>query len=171
MAPWRRISQDGWLPARDGPKGCTMKLASTRGTVVVSDWTAEFFEATQVPAAVQHDSTVWVTGQTGTLPDGSLSTTVNGQIRQAFANVGECLMAAGASWADVVEMNTYSIGLRDHGEVMLEIAAEFLDPPFPAWTAVGVTELWEEGAVFELQCVAVVPRTAGPDQLFGVGDI
>src|ERR1700686_2807268 len=127
-----------------------MELASTRGTVVVSEWTAEFFEATHVPAAVQRDSTVWVTGQTGTLPDGTLSATVSGQIRQAFVNVGDCLMAAGAGWADVVEMNTYSIGLRDHGEIMLEIAAEFLDPPYPAWTAVRIAELWRWDAVFDL---------------------
>jgi enamine deaminase RidA (YjgF/YER057c/UK114 family) len=135
-----------------------MELTSSRGVAVVSEMTAEFFQATHVPAAVRRDATVWVTGQTGTRPDGSVAATTSEQIRQTFVNVGDCLEAAGASWADVVQMNSYSVGLRQQGESLLEIAAEFLDPPFPAWTAVGVVELWEEGAEFELECVAVVTR-------------
>ena len=33
---------------------------------------------------------------------------------------------------------------------------EFLSDPYPAWTAVGVTELIDEGAVVEIGCVAAV---------------
>ena len=30
-----------------------------------------------------------------------------------------------------------------------------LSPPYPAWTDVGITELFEPEAVFEMSCVAV----------------
>ena len=39
---------------------------------------------------------------------------------------------------------------------MLRVAAEFLVPPYPAWTPIGVTELWPPEAVVEIRCVAVV---------------
>jgi enamine deaminase RidA (YjgF/YER057c/UK114 family) len=41
--------------------------------------------------------------------------------------------------------------------VLLAVAAEFLQDPFPAWTAVGVTELIDPEAVIEISCVAVFP--------------
>jgi len=140
-----------------------MELECTRGVAAISDASQGFFEETRVPSAVRNGSTVWVTGQTGDLPDGTVVEPVEEQIRQAFANVEGCLSAAGASWSDVVEMTTYSVGLRSHAEVMLSVAGEFLASPFPAWTAIGVAELWE-GAVFEMKCVAVVePKSSiGP---------
>jgi enamine deaminase RidA (YjgF/YER057c/UK114 family) len=39
------------------------------------------------------------------------------------------------------------------------VAAEFLEDPYPAWTAVGVTELLLPEALIEISCVAVVPTT------------
>jgi enamine deaminase RidA (YjgF/YER057c/UK114 family) len=133
-----------------------MKLESTRGTVVVPALLQGFYDETQVPGAILNGSTLWVTGQTGIMEDGSIAPTPQEQIRQSFRVVGECLSAAGAAWSDVVAVTAYTIGLRQHGEEMVEIAGEFLSAPLPAWTAVGVTELWEEGAMFELSCVAVV---------------
>ena len=99
-------------------------------------------------------------GQTGDLPDGTVLEPVEEQTRQALANVEGCLSAAGASWSDVIEMTMHSVDLRCHADVMFSVAGEFLASPFPAWTAIGVAELWE-GAVFEVKCVAVVqPQTS-----------
>lgn len=136
-----------------------MEMETPRGVAIIADASQDFFEETSVPSAVRNNATVWVTGQTGDLPDGTVVQPVEEQIRQAFANVADCLSAAGVSWSDVVEMTTYSVGLQGQAEVMLSVAGEFLASPFPAWTAVGVTELWE-GAVFEIQCVAVVQPQA-----------
>lgn len=48
------------------------------------------------------------------------------------------------SWSDVVEINSYHVGLRSQADFMLSVAAEFLEPPYLAWTPVGVTELWPQ---------------------------
>jgi len=138
-----------------------MELQGTRGTAIVSESTKDFFDETHVPAAVRNGSMVWVTGQTGVMADGTLPSSPEAQMRQAFVLVADCLAASGAGWSDVVELTTYLVGLREHGELMLAVASEFLDPPFPAWTAVGVAELWEAGAMLELRCTAVV----APDRL------
>jgi enamine deaminase RidA (YjgF/YER057c/UK114 family) len=66
------------------------------------------------------------------------------------------LIEAGADWPDVVEINSYHIGFQRQVDVVLSVAAEFLDDPYPAWTAVGVSELIFPEAIVEMSCVAVV---------------
>jgi enamine deaminase RidA (YjgF/YER057c/UK114 family) len=50
------------------------------------------------------------------------------------------LDAGGASFADVIELVTFHIGL-DHVITFSEIKDRFVPAPYPAWTAVGVDEL------------------------------
>jgi enamine deaminase RidA (YjgF/YER057c/UK114 family) len=126
---------------------------------VVSPGTTAFYDATGIPAAVIAPSgrRVHVTGQTGDRADGSFDDDLREQIRQTFVNVGGALEAAGASWEQVVELTSYHVGFREQIGYLLEVASEFLARPLPAWTAVGVVELFEEPAVVELSCVAVLP--------------
>ena len=126
---------------------------------VVSEGTTAFYEATGIPAAVIEPSgqRVYVTGQTGDRADGSFADDPREQIRQTFRNVGGALAAAGVGWSEVVELTSYHVGFRAQIDYLVDIAQEFLSKPLPAWTAVGVVELFEEPAVVELSCIAVVP--------------
>ena len=84
------------------------------------------------------------------------------QIREAFRSVGRTLAEVGATWADVVEMTSYHVGLQVQKEAILRVHRDFIrEPPYPAWTATGVTELFSPNAVFELSVVAVLPERAG----------
>ncbi|HEX3794159.1 MAG TPA: Rid family hydrolase [Acidimicrobiales bacterium] len=96
-----------------------------------------------------------LTGHTGDRPDGTFSNDPEAQTRQTFQNVALTLAEAGLQWSDVVEITTYRVGLRAQADVALRVAAEFLDAPYPAWTDVGITELFEPDALFEMSCVAV----------------
>ena len=118
---------------------------------------ADFYEETRIPAAVRVGDTLRLTGHTGETADGAFSPASEAQIRQTFRNIALTLAEAGATWFDVVELNSYHIGLRDHAEALLEVAAEFLEDPYPAWTAVGVTELFPPDAIVEISCIAVLP--------------
>jgi enamine deaminase RidA (YjgF/YER057c/UK114 family) len=124
-----------------------------RNGVVPEHWT-DFYESTHIPAAVAKGDRLYVTGHTGEDPDGSFSSDPETQIRQTFRHISATLSKGGASWADVVELSSYHVGLRAQAEVLLAVAGEFLADPYPAWTAVGVTELFDEGAVVEISCVA-----------------
>jgi enamine deaminase RidA (YjgF/YER057c/UK114 family) len=125
---------------------------------VVPDVWSPFYAATHVPAAVFAGDRLWVTGHTGEVsgvfPDGAVA-----QLRQTFRNIGKTLAEAGAGWADVVELTSYHVGLREQSEAMLTVAGEFLEDPYPAWTAVGVAELFEPEALVEVSCVAVLPAS------------
>ena len=83
------------------------------------------------------------------------------QMRRAYEEVGEVLAAAGASWDDVVSMNTYHVDFRRDIDAMIEVstASSVSKEPFPAWTAVGVTQLFEPEAIVEILVTAVVPRS------------
>lgn len=87
------------------------------------------------------------------------------QVRRGFERLEATLKAAGASFQDVVMINSFHIwnsphfaGTRDqHFAVVEDVVAEFIKPPYPAWTAVGTTELlWDRGLI-EIQLIARVP--------------
>jgi enamine deaminase RidA (YjgF/YER057c/UK114 family) len=63
----------------------------------------------------------------------------------------------------VVEINSNHVGLVEQSETLLRVASEFLDDPYPAWTAVGVTELILPEAVIEISCVALIPEHGTSD--------
>jgi enamine deaminase RidA (YjgF/YER057c/UK114 family) len=133
----------------------------TSRTAIVSPIWKEFYRQTNVPAAIRHGDTLHVTGHTGEDDDLTFSSDAEHQIRRTFLNIAQTLAEAGADWSDVVDITSYHVGLRSQAETLIAISREFLAAPSPAWSAVGVTELWDEGSVIEVSCVAIIggPRT------------
>jgi enamine deaminase RidA (YjgF/YER057c/UK114 family) len=127
-----------------------------RGIPIVPGVWADFYEQTKIPAAVLAGDTLYVTGHTGTLDDGTFPSGDEEQIRQTFRNITATLSEAQASWDDVVEITTYHVDMAAQGDLVLEVAAEFISAPYPAWTAVGIAGLYEPEAVVEISCVAVI---------------
>ena len=88
------------------------------------------------------------------------------QVRGAFRVIDQILKADGASFADVVMINTFHVwdgpgfkGTRDEQFAAFAKAKdEFMSPPHPAWTAVGTTGLLADDGVVEIQMIAYVPR-------------
>ena len=121
-------------------------MSGKRRAIVSPTW-APFYEETLIPAAVQLGDQLHVSGHTGEDHDGRFPVELEAQIRGTFRNLTETLTAAGASWLDVASLTSYHVGLRGQEEAALRVAAEFLETPFPAWTACGVTELWPPEAL------------------------
>jgi enamine deaminase RidA (YjgF/YER057c/UK114 family) len=99
--------------------------------------------------------TIHVSGTIGRPPDGDLPADIGEQFRQLYRNIAAVLGEAEATWADVVEMTSYHIGLREHIQTLFSVHREFVTEPYPAWTAVGVTELLNKDAVLEIAVTAV----------------
>jgi enamine deaminase RidA (YjgF/YER057c/UK114 family) len=87
------------------------------------------------------------------------------QVRRGFERLKATLAASGASFADVVMINTFHVwqgpnfaGSRDEQFAVFEQAVdEFIKPPYPAWTAVGTTGLLSDGGIVEVQLIARIP--------------
>jgi len=104
--------------------------------------------------AVASQGLVFCSGVTGTRPDGSISDNPEIQFRDTFKTVNLYLFEAGLSFDDVVEMTTYHVGLREHLEVFKAVKDEFVKEPYPAWSAIGVSEFITEGALVEIRVIA-----------------
>ena len=113
-----------------------------------------YYDDWHMSPGLEADGFVFFTGFTGAGPDGSLSPIPEEQMRHAFAKVGMVLAEAGLAFADIVEMTTYHVGLRDHADTFRHIRSDYVVEPYPAWTAIEVAGFIREGAVIEIRVIA-----------------
>ena len=79
------------------------------------------------------------------------------QFRDTFRFLRANLEAADLPFDHIVEMTTYHVGLREHLDAFIKVKDEFISEPYPAWTAIGVTELITEGTLVEIRVIARRP--------------
>jgi enamine deaminase RidA (YjgF/YER057c/UK114 family) len=81
------------------------------------------------------------------------------QATQAYQNIGAALAAAGGGFEHIVRLTQYLIHLRAHQTLVREVRAKFFNPdlPPPASTMIQVGALTREGALYEVDAVAVLP--------------
>ncbi len=78
------------------------------------------------------------------------------QARQVFANIGLCLAAAGASFADVVKVTHYLTDIDDRGRIN-PVREEFFGDARPSSTLVEVSRLVLPELLLEVEAIAVLP--------------
>ncbi|MBI3912579.1 MAG: RidA family protein [Chloroflexi bacterium] len=80
------------------------------------------------------------------------------QTKQVFENLKTALASAGATFADVVKMNTYIVNYKpEMRPTLVEVRAAYLPKEYPpASTLVGVTALAREEFLIEIEAIAVV---------------
>ncbi|MFP5021991.1 Rid family hydrolase [Pseudonocardia phyllosphaerae] len=114
--------------------------------------------------AVRIGNRVETSGQGGFDDDLVVPDELEAEIVQAFDNVGRTLAEAGASWADVVHVNSYhrlapdavAIG-EDHNAVMTREFRARMGGRAPVWTQAGVTALGLASMHVEIRVTALVP--------------
>jgi len=101
---------------------------------------------------------LYVSGQLGTTSDGKLAgADFRAQAEQVFANLETALAAVGASFADVVKINSFLADIG-HLPILREVRARHLDAAaLPASTTIAVSGFAIPGALLEVEAVAVVP--------------
>ena len=122
---------------------------------VVTPGLAAFETQWHLSHAVAARGLLLLSGVTGTDVRGEVSDVPAEQFEQAFVHLREALESAGASLLDVVEMTTYHVELRRHLDDFVAVKDRHIRHPYPAWSAIGVSELITEGALVEIRVVAV----------------
>jgi enamine deaminase RidA (YjgF/YER057c/UK114 family) len=97
---------------------------------------------------------LFLTGVTGSGPDGAMPPDAEAQFRSAFTKIGSVLTEADLTFDHIVEMTTYHIGLRDHFDLFDAVRLEHFNAPYPAWTAIEAGGLRREGALVEIRVIA-----------------
>lgn len=107
-------------------------------------------------AAIRSGDLLFVSGQVGSREDGSPEPDFEAQVRLAFANLHSVLDAAGCDLEDIVDVTTFHTDPEAQMETVMAVRlSELGQPPYPNWTAVGVT--WLAGFDFEIKVVARIP--------------
>jgi enamine deaminase RidA (YjgF/YER057c/UK114 family) len=104
---------------------------------------------------------VFLAGQTATGPGGLIEgETVAAQFERALGNLLDALREAGGAPEHLASLTIYAVDLEDYRAHAREIGAAWrrlAGPRYPAMAAVGVTRLWDAGALVEIAGQAVIP--------------
>ncbi len=117
--------------------------------------TEAIYKSMQFSQAVRSGDTVWISGQVGIDENFKQGEGIEDQARLAFKSLEGVLDATGGSLQDIVELVTYHISMKDM-KGFAKAKSEFFPDNYPAWTAVGVTELVLPGLLVEIRATAVI---------------
>ncbi|MGW6602619.1 Rid family hydrolase [Streptomyces sp. NPDC055036] len=114
--------------------------------------------------AVRIGDRVETSGQGGWDDDWNFPGSLEDEIVQAFANVERTLNLAGATWRDVIAVNSYHIPDAPdfigevHNRVMVEQFRERMGDRAPIWTETGVPALGAPKMRVEIRVTAIIRR-------------
>jgi enamine deaminase RidA (YjgF/YER057c/UK114 family) len=133
-----------------------MSSPSTKRQLVNPPAMQVMYDAYHFSQAVRVADTIWISGQVGIDAGMSAGKDMEAQARLAFENLGSVLREAGASFADIVELTTFHTDLRGGMAAFAMVKDEYFPDRYPAWTAVGVSQLALPELCIEIRAVAVV---------------
>jgi len=120
----------------------------------ITDEGAVLYDRWHFAQAVEQDALVFCSGQIGTDQDGSVPEAFRKEADNAWAAVLAVLAKAGLDASHIVEYTSYHVGLQATLADFMASRDAVLDEPWPAWTAIGVSELAVPGARLEIRVTA-----------------
>jgi len=110
----------------------------------------------QYSSAVKAGGLVFVAGQIGLNPDGSMPEKPEQQFVNAFERLKLVLEEAGCQMGDLVELVSYHVGLNtdNHLADFMKVKEQYVPAPFPTWTILDIAGLARPGLIIEIKAVA-----------------
>lgn len=132
----------------------------TQRDVVFPPGRQALYEKNRYSPAIRANGFLFVSGQVGSRPDGSVEPDLDKQVRLAFENLGAVLAAAGCTFDDVVDVTVFVVDPQKNFETIWKIVPDYWgEAPHPTLTGIGVT--WLYGFDFEIKVIAQLPAGAG----------
>jgi enamine deaminase RidA (YjgF/YER057c/UK114 family) len=101
---------------------------------------------------------VYIAGQLGVDPAGKMGADFRAQAEQAFKNLEAALVSVGAEFQNVVKFNMYFTDIDTQLPIAREVRDRYIDTGrAPASTAVQISKLARDGALYEIEAVALLP--------------
>ena len=125
-----------------------------KSQVVIPKGQEMFYDRFHFAPAVKDGDRLFCSGVIGIGPDGKCSPDPETQFTVAFETLSAVLKTAGSSFEDVVEITTFHVGLQKNITAFAQVKDKYLKEPFPAWTAIGITELAIPGGIVEIRATA-----------------
>jgi enamine deaminase RidA (YjgF/YER057c/UK114 family) len=116
---------------------------------------------TQVVESASPCRTIYISGQLGMTVDGKFAGPpgdFRAQATQCFENLKHALAAVDATFEHVVRVTNYFVDMA-HLPIYFEVRDRYVDTKSPpASTAIQISKLARDGALFEIEAIAVVPQ-------------
>ena len=113
---------------------------------------------THVVEAIGPGQLVYISGQLGQDRNGVLATNFRAQAQKLFENLDAALRLVGANFRHVVKLNNYLVDVRADLHAFREIRDRYVDTTSPpAGTTIQVAALAREGALLEVEAIALLP--------------
>ncbi len=125
-----------------------------KSSVVIPSEMQSLYDNFHFAPAVKDGDRLFCSGVIGLGADGKASSDPETQFTQAFESLKSVLTAAGASFGDVVDITTFHVGLQQNIRAFTKVKDRYVSAPYPAWTAIGITELAFPGGLVEIKAVA-----------------
>ena len=144
----------------DGPNGTRVVVAGNEGA-------RAFHERWGYAPAIRSGDFIVMAGViAGPAPDDGTDTEAFKRgLERTFGALEETLEALDASFADVVKLNTYHVFDSDyfdgskieHMEAVRAVKMEMMGDARPTWTAIGVSELFSDSGLVEIELTVYAP--------------
>lgn len=121
---------------------------------IVPEEFQHYFNDWHFSSIIESDGTVYLSGVTAARKDKPISQHPEEQFHDAFYKLGVYLEAAGLTYENILEMTTFHIDLKKHIDLFSKVKDRYIKAPYPAWTAIGVSEFIPENALVEMRIVA-----------------
>ena len=123
--------------------------------LILPEGSKRTYENFKFAPAIRAAGKTYCSGAIGVGPDGKVSDDPETQFSMAFESVKSVLAEAGLTFDDVVDITTFHVGLNKHMRTFMKVKDQYVNAPYPAWTAIGITELAYPGGLVEIKVVAV----------------
>jgi enamine deaminase RidA (YjgF/YER057c/UK114 family) len=151
------------------PDKYPMVIPAPHGSVILPDENAKWaYDNFRYAAVRRVDDTLYISGVVIGPREGEKrdAEAFKQQVHRGFQRLQAILKSAGASFEDVVMINSFHVWegpdfegtKQQHFALFEEVADTYLKRPYPAWTAVGTTGLLGTNSIVEVQLIAHVPK-------------
>ncbi|WP_080418928.1 RidA family protein [Burkholderia ubonensis] len=106
-------------------------------------------------AVPESASLLFLSGQVGMRPDGSVPSAFSEQVEVTFQNLRACLAAYGLNLNSVVKLSTFLLPGQDV-QIMREVRQRYLGNHQPASTTVYVPQLVDPVFLIEIEAIAAI---------------
>src|SRR3546814_13058862 len=104
----------------------------TARSVVFPPGRQALYERNRYSPAIRSNGVLFVSGQVGSLADGSPAQGLEQQVRQAFENLNAILAAAGCSFDDVVDVTVFMVDPESKFEQIWKVVPDYWgQAPYP----------------------------------------
>jgi len=133
-------------------------MPQTRKLIVPPGLEAVYEKFHYAPGILVGD-TLYISGQVGRDKDLKVVEGAEAQFTQAFENVGAVLTAAGATFDDVIEMETWFVESMSDLALFMQVKDRYFTKTYPTWTGFAVKGFSMPGLLVEIKCKAVLSLT------------